>query len=239
MPLPLAHSAAAATIYLAYSTHLSRLEPSRRIMFFLALILLANSPDLDFLPGIIIDDPHRYHHGPSHSLVASFLLATLAYLALRPYFLAAKWTILASALLLTALSHPLLDLLSIDRSLPYGLPVFWPFVESHQISPYPLFPDVVRDGSSSSTFFSSLLNEHNAHAMLVEVAFSGMLLLTVLTARRYRESRKFWLPLSGALVFSLLFFGSTPTAASYTYRPGGDIHVDTRIQPRPLLLLMC
>ncbi len=116
MPLPLAHSAAAATIYLVYSSHLSRIEPSRKTAFFLTLILLANLPDLDFLPGILADDPHRYHHGPSHSLASSFILAAVAYLVLRPYFLVVKWTILAPILTLTALSHPLLDMFSIDRS---------------------------------------------------------------------------------------------------------------------------
>ena len=42
----------------------------------LALYLFAaNAPDLDFIPGFLIGDPNRYHHGVSHSIGFAVLFA--------------------------------------------------------------------------------------------------------------------------------------------------------------------
>ena len=46
-----------------------------KLLFF--YIFIANAPDLDFLPGLIIGKPNLYHHGISHSLGIGILFSLI------------------------------------------------------------------------------------------------------------------------------------------------------------------
>ncbi len=59
------HSLAGLSLYLIFERKLSLLKEWKEVLFFL---ILANLPDLDFLPGIVSGDLNRYHHGASHSI---------------------------------------------------------------------------------------------------------------------------------------------------------------------------
>ena len=39
--------------------------------------LIANAPDLDFLPGLLVGDLSRFHHGPSHSIGFAVLVGVV------------------------------------------------------------------------------------------------------------------------------------------------------------------
>ena len=41
-------------------------------------LFAANAPDLDFLPGLVVGDLSRFHHGPSHSVGFAILFGIVA-----------------------------------------------------------------------------------------------------------------------------------------------------------------
>lgn len=195
-------------IYLAFGDRIRQHARRDNIALFLILITVANFPDLDFVPGILLDNPHRFHHGPSHSLLASLIIAALSFSLVQGWFPGIKRKNLMLALLLATTSHPVLDYFSADYSEPVGVPLFWPFAGEYLASPYALFPDIRRDGTSSQSFFLSLFSKHNAMALLTELAFGAMLLLGTLARSPSARQGRHRIYAVGSLVFLLIFLGS-------------------------------
>src|ERR1044071_7547790 len=63
MPSPVGHSLAGLIAY-QIAPEIDGMARGRVVALYL---LAANAPDLDFLPGLIVGDPNRFHHGISHS----------------------------------------------------------------------------------------------------------------------------------------------------------------------------
>jgi len=144
-------------------------------------IFLANLPDIDFLPGLILGFPNLYHHGIFHSLGAALAVAA----ALGWIFSQKKqhfWGFSAITFFIFY-SHLLLDFFSKDFTAPYGLPLFWPFSNNYFIATHPVFLNITRSNRSAN-FFSSLLSRHNLEAALREIILLGGLVLLVGIARR-------------------------------------------------------
>ncbi len=74
MCTPVGHSLAALGIFYLAGRRPSR-DEIRRLGWF---IVLANLPDFDFIPGILIGDPGRFHHTYSHSIGFVLLIMLLA-----------------------------------------------------------------------------------------------------------------------------------------------------------------
>ncbi|MFQ5584839.1 MAG: hypothetical protein ACE5GL_10425 [Calditrichia bacterium] len=73
MPSPIGHSLAGYVIASFKSGSLFNKNLSTVLLF----VFVANVPDLDFIPGLIIGKPNIYHHGVSHSLgVGIFFLSS-------------------------------------------------------------------------------------------------------------------------------------------------------------------
>ena len=102
-----------------------------------AAAFLAAAPDLDFLPGILVGQPARFHHAQTHSLGFVFLVSALVALAARRN--KGSWAALAGV---AYASHLLLDILTVDDGLPYGIPLFWPLSVQTIQSPVTLLPRV-------------------------------------------------------------------------------------------------
>ncbi len=171
MPSPIAHSIVSLTLADKKPVEISGL---RWATFW---IVLGNFPDFDFIPGILIGDPSRYHHGPSHSILFVFCLSIVAYL-LYPFFFkkhqAVLWTIFA-----VAFSHLFLDTLTVDTGAPYGLPLLWPFSHAYYRFPFSLFLNIHRGMS-----LHVLLTWHNLLAVTLEPLLTLPFLLMV-WYRRY------------------------------------------------------
>ncbi|HEX7126188.1 MAG TPA: metal-dependent hydrolase [Thermodesulfobacteriota bacterium] len=185
MPSPLGHALAGLALAVA-------LAPGARVASAAVLAVAASlSPDLDFVPGLLVGDPGRYHHhGASHSVGAAAAAALLGgALAASPY---GRATGLASvgagraALLcgLAVLAHVVLDALAVDTSRPYGVALLWPFDGAYLISPWTPFADIQREESDASAFFRTLASSHNLRAVVVEAALIGPLVLLAVLARR-------------------------------------------------------
>ncbi|HEX6135382.1 MAG TPA: metal-dependent hydrolase [Longimicrobiales bacterium] len=135
MPTPVGHSLAALAIHLTTPNRPLRQQwvPA------LILVVLANLPDIDFLPGYLAGEPRLYHWGPTHSFAAALIAGLLAGLVARRL----TGRFLPMALLGGAAyaSHVCLDLLLgpgvLLRSM--GLQVFWPFSTEPHMAPWSVF----------------------------------------------------------------------------------------------------
>ncbi len=120
------------------------------------------APDLDFIPGLLLGDPSRFHQTYSHSLIVVVVLALSFGSILRLRYTGSSWIKWSSLLLLLIGSHLILDFFTEDHRPPIGFPLFWPFSDNPQTSPLPIFPASVRDFRQPD-FWSQ-----NAYVLLVE-----------------------------------------------------------------------
>ena len=135
MPSPIAHSMTGYFINEVFPVNKTRQFPSFNHFFIVfASIIVANAPDLDFIPQIITGN--RYHHGLSHSLVLALVFSSISVIIW--YLLTKKLLIrLFVWLLLLYCSHLLLDFFTAGGE---GIQLLWPFTESFFISEIALFP---------------------------------------------------------------------------------------------------
>ena len=181
MPSPVAHSLAGYLIYSAVPKHVSHVELGKLLLYCLCTLL----PDLDFIPGFLLGNPNKYHHGLSHSL--GFATAFALLVSFTFYFFRSR-SFLSGFMIFFSLyfSHVILDIFSQDTTSPYGVPALWPLTNTYYISPVPIFLDIQKD-SVSETFITSLLTFHNLLAMVVEVVVFLPLLAFMSYIRRRRR----------------------------------------------------
>ncbi|MCJ7526075.1 MAG: metal-dependent hydrolase [Candidatus Aminicenantes bacterium] len=176
MPLPIGHALAGLACAQVRPGFFFR-NRWQDVFFF---VFLANLPDADFLPGIILGHPNLYHHGIFHSVGAALAIAAAGgwffYLKKQPF-----WS-RAVAIFMVFSSHLLLDFFSWDFGAPFGIPLLWPFVNRYFIAARPIFINVIRSGRSDD-FFISLFNRHNLAAAGREIMIMGGVLVAVVTVR--------------------------------------------------------
>ena len=190
MPLPIAHSGTGLACYIIFQGNdVKRLSTIRKVTLFLIFATLANLPDMDILPGLLIGDPNRYHHGISHSLMFAVAAATVIFVLFRALYRTLNQRKYYIMLVLTACSHTILDYFSKDTSSPYGVPLFWPINADYYISPISLFNDVDRSNEAGLAFIASIFNTYNIFSVSGEVLFIATLLTGVIATRQYRYSK--------------------------------------------------
>ena len=190
MPLPVGHALAGIGLQRVW-----------RGLFFrkgwhdaLFCVLLANLPDADFLPGLLLGRPNLYHHGAFHSLGAALAVALLAAglfrLTGRRAVPARRrlWPMAAAACLILP-SHLLLDCFAVDHVPPFGLPLLWPVSGRYFIASRPIFLDVTRSADAGD-FFISILSRHNLAAALREAALVGGAAFCLALWRAWRDRRR-------------------------------------------------
>ena len=180
MPLPVAHSLMGCTIGESTRYRLSRNFWTNVLL----CAVLANLPDIDFLPGFFSGNPNMYHHHQLHSLGFAALLGMLggAMLWLRhrrfwPYF----WLVFAAVG-----SHLVLDLLTQDFSDPHGMMLFWPLSSGFYDLPWKVFL-AVNKSDHSVDFIASVFHQSNLRVVAVELAIMLPLAATVTLRRLWRK----------------------------------------------------
>ncbi len=177
MPLPFGHSLMGYTI--AESSRF-KLSPNVWMNIFI-FALLANLPDIDYLPGYLEGFPNRYHHHEIHSLGFAALMGLvggLVYLRMRGKFWACFLPIFFAVS-----SHLLLDLLTEDFSEPHGMMLLWPLNSEFYEVPWKIFASVNKSNHSSD-FFISLFTLHNLRVVLIELVIMLPLALTFTQRKR-------------------------------------------------------
>tara|TARA_Y100001934_G_C12313573_1_gene756213 strand:- start:239 stop:694 length:456 start_codon:yes stop_codon:yes gene_type:complete len=147
------------------------------------VVFAAIAPDLDFLPGILIGDPNRFHHGPTHSIAAAGVFTVLLALIFRNLSKAQVFVIFS-----IYLGHVLADTLAADLGAPYGVPLLWPFDDSYYIAPVTLFSNFSHGAQSVGIgdVIHDIFSIHNLRTVAIELAILGPFLWLT---ERYRRSR--------------------------------------------------
>jgi membrane-bound metal-dependent hydrolase YbcI (DUF457 family) len=151
MALCLAHATAG---YLAYEA-LRPTGPHRPALLAGALVM-ANAPDLDFLPGLLAGAPVAYHRGVTHTLGALVVVSLTAWAVARLLRSGSAWWwgLAAGA---AYGSHLLVDCLTVDAIPPYGIQLLWPLTDAWLHAPFSLFGEIIVDQSGRAAFLHSLL----------------------------------------------------------------------------------
>jgi len=182
VPSPVGHSLAGLCGFILAR---QRLGPIRESWLSLGSIFIANMPDLDFLPGLILGDPRFFHHKGLHSFMAAAAIGLLTIVLSGRWNLSRiRWSIWAAGLYV---SHVLLDTLAHDPIPPFGVQLFWPFSESYftsSITPFARFDYFYPDLG----IMGALLSTHNIIAVLQEITLMALLvgLVWYFRSRRWR-----------------------------------------------------
>ena len=101
---------------------------------------LACLPDVDFLPGLLAGDLNAFHQKSTHSATWVLLVSAGLWLAGRAW--KPRWFRGRAAAFIVLLvgSHLAIDLVTEDRSAPYGIPLWAPFSEVAVQAPVVLLP---------------------------------------------------------------------------------------------------
>lgn len=134
----------------------------RQLGWYAFAIVAGNAADLDFLPGILIDQPFAFHRGPTHSLAAALAFGLLVYLACarrlrRPWRAAA----IGGAAYAT---HLALDM-------PH-IPLFWPLWSEPPAIAWPSLPlslPWAKDGGAMAAM-DVLLSAELLYVLAIETA---------------------------------------------------------------------
>ena len=145
----------------------------RRLIQLGALVMAANVADFDFIPGILVGDPGRFHRGPSHSFIAIFAFTALA-------MLMGQWIERRSAvrfglvLGLAFTGHLLLDTMSSWMDPHSGVAIAWPFSWYRVLSPFPLFIGISL-APGTHTFLDGVLHWSNFAAIAWELVVTAVI----------------------------------------------------------------
>ncbi len=175
MPSPVAHALAGAAVYAALAP---RGVPAGDWRPWALAVFAGVAADLDFLPGLLVGAPSHYHHWATHSIAAALAFTLLVAPRAAP-LLGSTGRCLA-ILGVAYGSHLGLDYLTVDRTVPQGIPLLWPISDVVFLSPVLLFTDIYHGAS-----WQAFVNWHNAGAALTEALAIG-LPVAVLCALRLR-----------------------------------------------------
>lgn len=131
----------------------------------------ASAADLDFIPGLVVGAPARFHHGASHSIVAMLVAAALALgVSSRRSPVTARDVALVTG---AFLSHLVLDWLTHDPGTRRGLPLLWPLSAQRFSAPLWAVPAVSRAWPPTLDWVA-----HSAWLVVAEVALVAPLVVS-------------------------------------------------------------
>ncbi len=140
MATPYGHTLAGLSLYNLWypRAHFSR---GKALLVYGLVSLGASFPDLDFIPGLILGQGGRFHHGYSHSLGIVIMVSLIIGLLARMINPKGSFLKTGGFVLALGFSHLFLDFFT---EAPRGFPLFWPFTEAKFLSDFPILPRVER-----------------------------------------------------------------------------------------------
>lgn len=179
MATPVAHCLAGCSIY-----YLARVHPSVRLQsstqtLLIMLLAAASLPDFDFIPGLILGAPERFHREFSHSVAFTSLTTLMVLLYLKASARPAA-LLVSLSWFCAVLSHLLIDWLSLDTSDPIGIELFWPVSAERFSATNTAFLGVRRE---------DILSEFSIGYNLFAVTWEVILLVPVVAMCRFISDR--------------------------------------------------
>ena len=154
-------------------------------------VLLANAPDLDFVPGIVMGAPAVFHRGLTHTVLAAVVVG-LAAAGIgwwrRPGGRGAPWWACFAAAAYA--SHLLVDWVAEDAVPPYGARFLWPFSDRFLHAGVQWFDEIVIDPHSRAGFVASLLTPAAMVTWVLEVARLLIVVGAIAVVRLLARSRQ-------------------------------------------------
>lgn len=163
MPSPVGHTLAGLCGFILVSQYVA---PRQRLQLLLGSVFIANMPDLDILPGLLLGNPSSFHRQGTHSLTAAAVTEVIvALLAKRWKLRRIQWGIWAAGVYT---SHIFLDMLLDDPSPPFGVQALWPFLKTYFISPITVFASFDYFDPAQG-MVRTMLSAHNFLTVLQEI----------------------------------------------------------------------
>jgi membrane-bound metal-dependent hydrolase YbcI (DUF457 family) len=174
MSLPILHSFAGYTVY-RFSRRQED-QPDWKVAAY--CVVLANAADLDFVPGILIQNAGQFHHGVSHSFGAAFICGLFAALIAKIW---KKRAVLQSFILTTSAyaTHIILDYINDCHT---GMLLLWP-LSGHRFAPkfiawaYPAMGPMQMGGAGA--FIRYLLTMGCLRRAMIELLLMGSFFIFV------------------------------------------------------------
>lgn len=182
MPSPVGHTIAG---FCGYILALNYVSKSQQRQLLLSSVLIANLPDLDMIPGLLLlGNPGAFHRQATHS----FIVAALIGIAVAFLFKNSKkwWLFWITGLYA---SHIFLDILVADIIPPSGVQALWPLSQEYFVSPITIF--------GSFSYFNpdlgivrTLLSPQNLVTVLQEI----VLIIPLVGLSWFLMKRLYWKP---------------------------------------------
>jgi inner membrane protein len=182
MASPIGHSLA------GYAVARQGVDRREQLGLVLLCIVMANAPDLDVLPGLLVGTPALYHQGISHSLGAGLIVSAAVALLYR--WRGQSFALVFACCLSAYSSHLLLDFFCRDGRPPYGIPLLWPLSGQTFLSPVPLlfgFHHTSETSATVGTWLAGIFDIRNLAEIALEIALIAP--FTLLKRRTFRAAR--------------------------------------------------
>lgn len=168
MPSPIGHTLAGYCVYEAQK------KPGEGFGWkkFAAFTLLANLPDLHYVPALLIGNADRFRYAQLHSIGFAFIVSAAVYIALKiaRHPKAFGWALAG----LTLVSfHLLLDWLCKNNYPSHGIMLFWPFSDWNYTCSVHLFADLQKDS------LPAIFSRFNLERVFNEIVILGVVFLVV------------------------------------------------------------
>ena len=135
-------------------------------------------------------DPGAFHHATTHSfgfgLIFTVVVTTILTKTWKR-FAEYGWWRLASIGLLLYISHLLVDLVTLDNSKPFGMPLAWPISNEYIHAPIYVFPNVLHSVAEAWSL-------HNLNVIWLEVLvlFPPLVYLAVAHEKLSTPVKRLW-----------------------------------------------
>ena len=175
MPLPVAHSMVGYSFAAASGVRFRR-DTFTALLF---SIVVANLPDLDFLPGALANEPVLYHRTIAHTIPAALLCGLIIGVVLTR-FGKRFWEIALLGALVYS-SHLFADMVNFGGG-NIGVQILWPLSDAFYHIPTPLMhmdTHMLRfeRGTDSGGFFASFFSFQFLRALTLQALLFAPLLL--------------------------------------------------------------
>lgn len=154
----------------------------------LLAVVVAISPDFDFIPGLLVNNIPKYHRTMSHGVPAALVVASVLTVLLRGWWKGALWQLWV-LLFAAYMSHVVLDIVTPDPTGGSGIRPLWPLSSVWFAYPLPFLEPlnqlrILDHGGTNETFWATLFSTRAAMVFVIDAVMVLPIVLAVRWAKR-------------------------------------------------------